>query len=310
MKKEHFLLSESTVSVHRPSFVFTTAMLLLVMLLYAVAGSLFFLLLSGGGVPAVQNAAMFDRSAVAALRISQVAGQILVLALPAGLLAGFHVRGKRLLSREPLVFLGIKGGISWRQVLFAVLGMVCLQPLLHSITELQDIFLWPALGTAGKDVLESRQQMDALLEKLAGMHSLSEAMAVAGVLALTPACCEEIFFRGYLQQNYARSLSPLASVFFTGFVFAVFHLSAANLVPLTLLGWYIGYVFMQSGNLAVPFSVHLLNNLAALLVLHFSGESSSIPGESVVFSLWWWFAVAGGLLLFLFFMQRLRAACD
>ncbi len=308
--KEHILLSEPTLSVRRPSFMFTTAVLLLVMLSYAVAGSLFFLLLSGGGVPAVQGEALFDRSAVAALRVSQVAGQVLVLALPVLLLAGAHVRKQKLFSRAPLVFLGIKSGVSWRQVLFAVLGMVSLQPLLHSITELQDLFLWPALGTAGQDVLESRRQMDLLLEKLAGMHSFLEAMAVFGVLALTPACCEEIFFRGYLQQNYARSLTPLASVFFTGFVFAVFHLSAANLVPLTLLGWYIGYVFMQSGNLAVPFSVHLLNNLAALLVLHFSGESSSIPVESVVFSLWWWLAVAGGLLLFLFFMQRLRAACD
>ncbi len=308
--KEHILLSEPTLSVRRPSFMFTTAVLLLVMLSYAVAGSLFFLLLSGGGVPAVQGEALFDRSAVAALRVSQVAGQVLVLALPVLLLAGAHVRKQKLFSRGPLVFLGIKSGVSWRQVLFAVLGMVSLQPLLHSITELQDLFLWPALGTAGQDVLESRRQMDLLLEKLAGMHSFLEAIGVFGVLALTPACCEEIFFRGYLQQNYARSLTPLASVFFTGFVFAVFHLSAANLVPLTLLGWYIGYVFMLSGNLAVPFSVHLLNNLAALLVLHFSGESSSIPVESVVFSLWWWLAVAGGVLLFLFFMQRLRAACD
>lgn len=97
--------------------------------------------------------------------ISQVAGQILVLALPAGLLAGFHVRGKGCCRVNLWYFLESKG-ISWRQVLFAVLGMVCLQPLLHSITELQDIFLWPALGTAGKDVLESRQQMDALLESL------------------------------------------------------------------------------------------------------------------------------------------------
>jgi len=284
-------------------------MLIGLMLLYNITGALLLLVIPGGAATAVLDPQHFDSSTIVAMRLAQVAGQILVLALPTLLLARMHAGGGGFFSWQPLAFLGIARRVPWRQVLFAVLGMISLQPLLHSVTELQDLFLWPALGPSGEAVLDSRRLMDALIGKLAGMHSIPEALAVSGVLALTPACCEELFFRGYLQQNYYKALSPAGSVFFTGFVFAVFHLSAANLVPLTLLGWYIGYIFMKSGSLAVPFFVHLLNNLAALGFLHAAGSSPEVADASVVFSLWWWPVVAGSLLLLVFFMHRFRASC-
>ena len=279
------------------------------MLLYSIAGALLLLVIPGGAATAGLDPLQYDLSMIGAMRLAQVAGQILVLALPALLLARMHAGGGGFFSWKPLAFLGITQRVPWRQVLFAVLGMMSLQPLLHSVTELQDLFLWPALGPSGEAVVDSRRLMDALIGKLAGIHSIPEALAVSGVLALTPACCEELFFRGYLQQNYYKALSPAGSVFFTGFVFAFFHLSAANLVPLTLLGWYIGYIFMKSGSLAVPFFVHLLNNLAALVFLHAAGPTPDVSPASVVFSLWWWPVVAGSLLLFVFFMYRFRASC-
>ena len=91
------------------------------------------------------------------------------------------------------------------------------------------------------------------------------------------------------------------SVFLTGFVFAFFHLSAANLLPLALLGWYIGYIYSKTGNIAVPFFVHLANNLAALLLLLFSGRCDVMLGshpEYLVNTPLWWFFVAGSSFLF------------
>lgn len=302
-------LPSGQLSLARPSFFFSAIVLIGIMLLYTITGTLLLLVIPGGKEAAGLDPLQYDASMVAAMRVAQVAGQILVLALPAVLLARLHAGGG-FHSGKPLAFLGIAQHVAWRQVLFAVLGMMSLQPLLHSVTELQDLFLWPALGPSGEAVLESRRLMDALIGVLGGIHSFPEALAVTGVLAFTPACCEELFFRGYLQQNYYKALSPAGSVFFTGFVFAFFHLSAANLVPLTLLGWYIGYIFMKSGSLAVPFFVHLLNNLAALVFLHAAGSTPEVTGASVVFSLWWWPVVAGSLLLFVFFMHRFRAACS
>lgn len=292
----------------RPSFLFSAFVLLALMAFYAIAGSVLLMVLPGG-ISAVHDPVQGGAGMVGALRFSQVAAQVLVLGLPVLLLAWVHTRSPLPVSRTSLRFLGVKETVSLRQVLYAVLGMISLQPLLYSVIELQDLFLWPALGPAGAGVVESRKLLDAVIQRLAGVHSPGEAAVVAIVLALTPALCEELLFRGYLQQNWYKALTPSGSVLFTGFVFAVFHLSAANLVPLTILGWYIGYIFLKSDNLAVPVFVHLFNNIAALAVIHAFGPS---PEESygLVLSFWWWSAVAGSLFLFAFFMRRFRASCS
>ncbi len=106
------------------------------------------------------------------------------------------------------------------------------------------------------------------------------------MLALVPAVSEELLFRGYVQGNYAASMRPLYAVLLTGTMFAFFHMSAANLVPLALLGYYIGYIYSRSGNLAVPMSVHFVNNLSALLLLALGGGSEA-AGLSLSFCLVW-----------------------
>jgi hypothetical protein len=99
-------------------------------------------------------------------------------------------------------------------------------------------------------------------------------------------------------------------VILTGFVFAFFHLSAANLVPLCLLGWYIGYIYSKTGNLSVPFSVHFFNNFAAFLLLLFTERGdpvSQVHPAFLLYSLWWWPVVCGSLLLFVMVARRFSA---
>ena len=90
-------------------------------------------------------------------------------------------------------------------------------------------------------------------------------------------------------------------------MFAFFHLSAANLVPLALLGWYIGYIYSKTGNLGVPFFVHLLNNFVALLFLLFTA-GGNLPGpvqpEFLLHAVWWWLVVGVSLLLFVMVVLR------
>lgn len=297
----HFF-SEQTSSQRRPSFLFSTTFLIGIMFLYSLAGFLLLFVLTGT-VFAGFEPAWRDDSLTGPIRLVQVLSQVLVLALPVVVLAGLHAGG------EFLGFLGIRRNVSWEQVGYALSGLCCLLPLLSSIAELQNLFLWPSLGSFGREVLESRQLMEELTGKLASIGSVPEVFVVPVVLALTPACCEELFFRGYLQQNYYRVLGPAGSVLFTGCIFAVFHLSVADFVPLALLGWYIGYIFMKSGNLAVPFAVHLFNNLLALVFLQ-AVSFWELSGVRLVFSPWWWIIVIVTLFLFVSVMRRFRAACS
>ncbi|HCD36228.1 CPBP family intramembrane metalloprotease [Chlorobium phaeovibrioides] len=290
-------------TANRPSFFINTAFLLGVMVLYPVAGALLFslsggsaeMVLVGGGIGAM----------LPKLRFVQVLGQLLVLALPVLVLAAVHVR-RRLFSPESFRFLGLGGGVDSRLAWFGVAGVFLLQPLLYTVAGLQNLFLWPALGEAGAEVVRQRAVMEGFISELAGAGSLSEFFVVVGVLALVPAVSEELLFRGYVQGNYAASMRPLYAVLLTGTMFAFFHMSAANLVPLALLGYYIGYIYSRSGNLAVPMSVHFVNNLSALLLLALGGgsEAAGPEPELLLGMAWWWAAVPLSLLLFVFVMRR------
>jgi len=285
----------------RPSVFVNTLFLICIMVLYPIAGAMLFSLVDGGHQ--ASSALLHPvQEMLPLLRMIQSVGQILLLALPVLLLAGWHTGRKNPFSPESLAFLGVRSSVDFGGVAFAFSGIFLLQPLLFTVTALQDIYLWPSLGTAGAEVVRQRDVLDSFLKELALVRSFPEFLSVAFVFALTPAVCEELFFRGYIQQNYSRSMSTGRAILLTACVFAFFHLSAANLLPLALLGCYIGYIYSRTGNIAVPFIVHLANNLAALLLLLFSGRGELMFGshpEYLVNTPVWWFVVACSSLLFI-----------
>ncbi|NTU98235.1 MAG: CPBP family intramembrane metalloprotease [Chlorobiaceae bacterium] len=298
----------------RPSFIINTIILAVMMVLYLLSGQVLLFLLGKSGV---DTAAIFTPESVRTMfpeiLFSQGTAQLLLLALPVLFLAAFHTRTGNPFSGESLAFLGIGEVPDSRALFLAVAGIFLLQPLLHTITSLEELYLWPALGKAGAEVVRQQQQMDAFIKELARVRDLPGFFAVLLVLALLPAFCEELLFRGYIQKNYTRSVSPGNAVVLTGFAFAFFHLSPANLLPLALLGWFIGYIYAVSGNLAVSVFVHFVNNLAALLVLLFTGSNASVGvphPERVVYSPWWWLLVVVSMVLFTLVVRRFSGICS
>ena len=299
----------------RPSFWGNTLVLISIMALYPLAGVLLLFFLPEG----IQASKVLlnpgeIKDMLPVIRIAQSAGQILVLALPVVFLARWHTGKKGMFSLESLEFLGIRKHIDVGSIALAVSGIFLLQPLLFTVTALQDVFLWPSLGGAGAEVIRQRDMMEAVIKELALMRTVPEFVSVLFVLAITPAVCEELFFRGYIQQNYSRSMSRSGAVLLTGAIFAFFHQSAANLLPLALLGWYIGYIYSETGNIAICFFVHFFNNLAALILLFAEGSRDLVipvivsrAADSVLHKPWWWVGVAVSLFLFFMVIKRFSA---
>lgn len=298
---------------NRPSFIVNTLLLVLLMVLYMLSGQLLLFFLGGSGSDA---AALFTPESAQrmfpAILISQGGGQLLLLAMPVLLLASMHTGTRNPFSGENLAFLGIGKVPDSREVFLAVAGIFLLQPLIHTISSCEELYLWPLLGEAGVAIVRKQEQMDAFIRALVTVRSVPGVLAVVVVLALVPALSEELLFRGYIQKNYANSVSPRNAVLLTGLVFAFFHMSLANLLPLALLGWFIGYIYARSGNLAVSAFVHFMNNLAALLVLYFmdSGASHEVSHpERVVYSTGWWILVAVSMMLFTMVVRRFSVIC-
>ncbi|HZG40221.1 MAG TPA: type II CAAX endopeptidase family protein [Nodosilinea sp.] len=82
---------------------------------------------------------------------------------------------------------------------------------------------------------------------------------------------EELLFRGFLLPSLTRYLSTGWAIVLSAFIFAAAHLSLSEVLPLTLLGAVLGFVYTRSRNLLSPMVLHSAWNSATMLGLFILG---------------------------------------
>ncbi len=80
------------------------------------------------------------------------------------------------------------------------------------------------------------------------------------LFALTPALCEEIFFRGVIMRGLLTKMSPAGAIGLSAAMFAIFHIDVYRLLPTGLLGVLLGFVAWRAGTFLASALVHFLNN--------------------------------------------------
>jgi uncharacterized protein len=78
---------------------------------------------------------------------------------------------------------------------------------------------------------------------------------------------EETLFRGFFLTSLSRYLPPWAAIACSGGLFAFAHLTGSDLLPLSLLGMVLGYVYLRTGNLLTSILLHSLWNSGSFLGL-------------------------------------------
>jgi membrane protease YdiL (CAAX protease family) len=141
----------------------------------------------------------------------------------------------------------------------AVLGLVALTPVvqwLGGLTETLPVPDWMAeMERSTTEIVER-----ALLGADLGTPFLLLTMA------LTPAICEELLFRGYLHRQVERRLGAAWAIGLVGVVFGLYHLQPTKALPLAVLGVWLGYVTWATGSLWPAVAVHFLNNALAVVL--------------------------------------------
>ena len=145
------------------------------------------------------------------------------------------------------------GNLQWclRDLWFGILASL---PLLA-------LFLWllhssfPALERIG-EFLEAR------------MRSIFEPWAIwqLAVISLLAGVCEEVFFRSVLQGGLARHLGTIPALAVVSVIFGCFHfVTKTYAVIATLIGAYLGILWLAAGNLLVPITTHAVYDFVALV---------------------------------------------
>ncbi len=98
-----------------------------------------------------------------------------------------------------------------------------------------------------------------------------------GLFLLTTAIAapvfEELLFRGFLLPSLSRYFSTWNAVLLSGLIFAVVHLSLAEVLPLTVLGIVLGFVYARTQNLLASMLLHGLWNAGTILSLYLLGSA-------------------------------------
>ena len=86
------------------------------------------------------------------------------------------------------------------------------------------------------------------------------------LIAVSPAICEEVLFRGALVSGLREKVSGWGVILIVGIAFGVFHLSVYRVVPTAISGMLLAYVALRSRSIFPAMLGHLLLN-SSLLIL-------------------------------------------
>lgn len=83
------------------------------------------------------------------------------------------------------------------------------------------------------------------------------------LVSISPAICEELFFRGLVQGGFRR-MGMWTSIILSAFLFGIAHGSIYRMMPVTFLGLVIGWMFWHSKSVLPGVLAHALNNGIAI----------------------------------------------
>lgn len=224
-----------------------------------------------------------------ALFIGNTVGQVVGLLLPAVLLVRLH-------ARRRWGFLRLRASTGPLLVL-SLLALVAFTPVVQWLGSVNQALPLPDY------ILDMDAAQMALIEQV--LRADTSVWFNLVVLALTPAICEEVLFRGYVQRHAERALGAAGGIVFSGVLFGVYHLRLTQVMPLTALGLLLAYLTWRTGSLWPAILVHFANNAFAV----FLGAAASGDAEKAQaldqMEIPWYF-VAGGALLFVGLLAALR----
>ncbi|MBI5474375.1 MAG: CPBP family intramembrane metalloprotease [Ignavibacteriae bacterium] len=266
------LIEELSEAVQRiPAWPFAILSLIGVFVLYQLVGGAVALLVLGTEVA--------DSNATA-LRLVTMMGQLIFLLVPTLVLAKLRFPHVRNFFRV--------GRFNIKEQLLALLAVFSLQQILQGYMTLQESVPIP-IPEFLRDLIDQLKVMvEEMYRSLIMAHSVPEFLFVVLVIAVTPAVCEELLFRGLIQRTLEetdgiveptvqeRKRRGIIAAVVAGIVFGLYHLNPFALVPLATLGVFFGFLVYRSRNILTAMTAHFVNNFAATLALYLNLDDNFV----------------------------------
>jgi hypothetical protein len=237
------------------------------------------------------------------LKIQLVIQQVLTFLLPAWLLA---VIEKRKIGQ----FYGLKTPKP-SLLLIVFLLMLCSTPILSYVNELNLKMHLPAFLKGLENLMRNLEDsMAVTTAAILKMDTIFGLLVNLLVIALVPAICEELLFRGALQRTLLRLITNKHVAVWAGaIIFSAIHLQFFGFFPRMLLGAAFGYIYLWTGSLKYTIFAHFLNNGYAVTIAYYM-QKNNFPIEKAdeINIAWYGYLISAFLTLALFWILKDKAA--
>lgn len=181
-------------------------------------------------------------------------GQILFIGLATFLVVRLHTERSRTRSFLRLGWFGDTA----KYILLGGVLMLAVQPIVVYLGYLNSLLPIP-------DYFSDMQFSQA---EMIQNFLTTEGILLFGLLnvAVVPAICEEVLFRGYVLRAFEKSWGIVTAMIVSGIIFGMFHLQLGNLLPLAALGVILALMTWLSGSIWPAVVAHFLNNGSAVVM--------------------------------------------
>ena len=186
--------------------------------------------------------------------------------------------GVWLTEREnPFNQMSLNRRLSFKQALISFFFAVAALPLIAMLAEWNKGMEFPSFLASVEEMMRTMEESaKALTERFLNTSSVGMMFVNLFVMALLPAVCEEMLFRGWLQRVLVARVNYHVAIWVVAFVFSAIHFQFYGFVPRMLIGAALGYLYCYTGSLWAPIIAHFTNNAMAVITafLSYNGYTS------------------------------------
>lgn len=167
---------------------------------------------------------------------------------------------------NPFNQMSLNRGLSMKQGLVAFFFAVAALPLISMLAEWNKGMELPSFLASVEEIMRQMEESAlAMTEKFLNTSSFGMMIVNLFVMALLPAVCEEMMFRGWLQRVLGNRLNYHVAIWVSAFIFSAIHFQFYGFVPRMIIGAALGYLYCYTGSLWAPIIAHFTNNAAAVI---------------------------------------------
>jgi sodium transport system permease protein len=134
-----------------------------------------------------------------------------------------------------------------------------------------------ALGEGISNVYEIGDETVAVLAHFQAMVMAQPLWSIVLLMAVLPAVCEELTFRGFIFGGLLRQSGALRAIVVSALFFGFTHTLLQQSIAASMMGLVLGVIAWRTGGVICTVIVHMINNTLSLTLAWCSANQIDLP---------------------------------